>query len=78
MHKQLELVQNDMCCMNEPSLASVSHILTFIDDISRFTWVYFLKNKNFIFEMFKDLGNLMKSKVINLLTVRDLTIVDGM
>jgi hypothetical protein len=30
------------------------YILTFIDDLSCFTWVYFLKNKNLVFEKFKE------------------------
>jgi transposase InsO family protein len=28
--------------------------LTFIDDFSHFTWVFFLKNKNLVFEKFKE------------------------
>lgn len=40
--------------MNEPSLAGVKYILTFIDDLSRFTWVYFMKNKSIVFEKFKE------------------------
>jgi hypothetical protein len=28
--------------------------LTFIDDLSHFTWVFFLKNKNLVFEKFKE------------------------
>jgi hypothetical protein len=42
----LELVHNDVCYINLPSLASARYTLTFIDDFSHFTWVYFLKNKN--------------------------------
>ena len=30
------------------------YFLTFIDDLSRFTWVYFLKKKSEVFEKFKD------------------------
>jgi transposase InsO family protein len=50
----LELVHNDVCCINLPSLAGARYILTFIDDLSHFTWVYFLKNKNLVFEKFKE------------------------
>jgi lysine/ornithine N-monooxygenase len=40
--------------MNKTSLVGVKDILTFINDISRFSWVYFLKNKSRIFEKFKE------------------------
>jgi len=36
-HKPLDLVRNDLHCINIPSLASVKYILTFISDLSRFT-----------------------------------------
>jgi hypothetical protein len=32
----------------------IRHFLNLIDDLSRFTWVYFLKNNNIFFEMFKE------------------------
>jgi hypothetical protein len=38
----LEMVQNDLCCINLPPLAGVRHIFTFIDDLSCFTRVYLL------------------------------------
>ena len=46
---QIKLVHSDLCCMNKLSLVGAWHILIFIDNLSRFTWVYFLKNKNLIF-----------------------------
>jgi hypothetical protein len=49
----LELVHNDVCCINLPSLAGARYIVTFIDDFSHFTCVYFLKNKNLVFEKFE-------------------------
>jgi hypothetical protein len=49
----LEMVHNDLCCINLPSLAGVSYIFTFIDDLSHLTWVYFLKKKNHVVEKFK-------------------------
>jgi hypothetical protein len=49
----LELVHNDVCSINLPSLEGARYILTFIDDFSHFTWVFFLKNKNLVFEKFK-------------------------
>ena len=52
-HEQLELIQNYLCCMNKPSLVGANKILTLIDDINTFIWVYFLKNKIHVFERFK-------------------------
>jgi len=49
--------------MNKPSLASaLNYILTFIDDFSKFAWVYFLKNKNHVFEKFKEFRALAKKE----------------
>jgi hypothetical protein len=50
----LELVHSDICCINIPSLACERYIFNFIDDMSRFTSVYFLKIKNYVFEKFKE------------------------
>ena len=42
----LEIVHSDLCGpMQTPSLASSHCMLTFIDDFTRKTWVYFLKTK---------------------------------
>jgi len=35
-------------------LEGARYILTFIDAFSRFTWVYFMKNKNLVFEKFRE------------------------
>jgi hypothetical protein len=51
----LELVHSDVFSINLPSLAGVRYILTFIDDLSCFTWVFYLKNKNLFFDKFKEL-----------------------
>jgi hypothetical protein len=50
----LDQIHIDVCCINLPSLVGVRYILTFIDDFSRFTWFYFLKNKNPVFEKLKE------------------------
>ena len=49
----LELVHGDLCCINKPSLVGARYILTFIDYLSRFIYVYFLKNKSHVFEKFR-------------------------
>ena len=58
--ERLELVHNDLCCMNKPSLVCVKYILTFIDDFSQFTWVYFLNNESQVFENFKEFRELVE------------------
>ena len=43
----LELVHSDICGPISPfSLGASSYLLTFIDDYSRVSWVYFLKKKS--------------------------------
>jgi hypothetical protein len=37
-----------------PSMSRAKYVLTFIDDWSRYTWVYFLKKKYEVFEYLKD------------------------
>jgi transposase InsO family protein len=34
----------------QPSISKARYVLTFIDDFSRFTWVFFLKLKSEVFE----------------------------
>jgi len=61
-HNLLELIHNDVCFINLPSLVDESYILTCIDDFSHFTWVLFLKNKNLVFWKFQgDLSLYWKS-----------------
>ena len=49
----LEIVHSDLCGpMKTTSLAGSHYVLTFIDDYTRKTWVYFLKQKSEVFEKF--------------------------
>ena len=49
----LGLVYSDICGkMNEKSLGGAEYFLTFIDDKSRYVWVYCLQHKNQVFEKF--------------------------
>ena len=51
----LEIVHSDICGpMKTPSLGGSIYFLTFIDDFSRKTWVYFLKYKSETFGKFKE------------------------
>ena len=58
----LELVHNDLRCINKPSLVGARYVLTFIDYLSRYTWVYFLKNKIHVFERFKEFRELTEKQ----------------
>jgi len=53
--QRLELVHSDLMGPVTPkSLGGSEYILTFIDDRSRYTWVYLLKRKDEVFERFKE------------------------
>ena len=60
----LEIVHLDLCGpMQTPSLAGSHYVLTFIDDYTRKTWVYFLKQKSEVLEKFYHFKALVRSKV---------------
>ena len=49
----MEIVHSDLCGpMQTPSFGGSHYILTFIDDYTRKTWVYFLNQKNKVFDRF--------------------------
>jgi hypothetical protein len=49
----LQLVHSDLCGpLSSPSFSGCKYFLTFIDDFSRRTWVYFLKFKSEVFDKF--------------------------
>lgn len=50
--RPLEIIHTDLCGPVHSSSA-LKYIVTFIDDYSRFTWVYFLSRKSETFEKFK-------------------------
>ena len=51
--KKLELVHTDVCGpMRTSSLDNSKYFILFIDDYSRMTWVYFLKEKSEVFNIF--------------------------
>jgi transposase InsO family protein len=48
-----QLVHSDLCGpLSSPYFSRCKYLLTFIDDISRRTWVYFLKLKSEVFDKF--------------------------
>ncbi|KAK2971016.1 hypothetical protein RJ640_000365 [Escallonia rubra] len=59
----LELVHTDLCGrMKTPSFSEKMHFLLFVDDYSRMTWVYFLKEKSETFRVFKSFKALVEKQ----------------
>ena len=59
----LEIIHSDLCGpMQAPSLAGSQYFLTFIDDFTRKTWAYFLKNKSEVFEKFRNFKALVENQ----------------
>jgi len=64
----LEMIHSDVCGpMPTTSLNGYVYYITFVDDYSRKTWVYFLKGKEEVFNKFKEykalVENLSKKKI---------------
>ena len=58
----LELIHSDVCGpMSSTSLSGFEYYITFIDDYSRMTWIYFLKEKGKVFEKFKEFKALIEN-----------------
>ena len=47
--------------MSSTSLSGFEYYITFIDDYSRKTWIYFLKAKSEVFEKFKEFKALIEN-----------------
>ena len=59
----LEIVHSDVCGpMQVPSLGGNRYVLTFIDDYTRKTWVYMLKQKSEVFEKFHHFKTLVEKQ----------------
>ena len=58
----LELVHSDLFGpMKVPSLGKSVYYVSFIDDFSRNTWIYFLKKKSKVFDKFKEFKALVEN-----------------
>ena len=56
----LEIIHSDVCGpMSSSSLSKYVYYVSFIDDFSRKTWIYFLNNKDELFNKFKELKALI-------------------
>lgn len=59
----LELVHSDVFGpVKVPSLGKSVYYVSFIDDFSRNTWIYFLKNKSEVFDRFKEFKALVENQ----------------
>ncbi|KAK4397350.1 Retrovirus-related Pol polyprotein from transposon TNT 1-94 [Sesamum angolense] len=59
----LELIHTDLCGpMRIPSHEQNRYFILFIDDYSRMTWVYFMREKSEVFKVFKKFKNLMEKQ----------------
>jgi hypothetical protein len=59
----LELVHSDVCVpMPSTSLSRYVYYVSFIDDYSHKTWVYFLKSKDEVLGKFKEFKDLVDVK----------------
>lgn len=60
----LELVHTDLCgAMQTKSLGGALYFLLFIDDCTKFSWVYFLSKKSHTFEYFNLFKNMIERQI---------------
>lgn len=65
----LELVHTDVCGpMQTKSFGGAYYFLIFIDDSTRYTRVYFIRNKSNVFEYFKEFKNMVEKKTTKSIT----------
>ena len=58
----LEIIHSDVCGpMSSSSLSGYVYYVSLIDDFSRKTWIYFLKNKDGLFNKFKEFKALIEN-----------------
>lgn len=59
----LDLIHSDVFGpVKVPSISSFVYFVSFIDDYSRRTWIYFLKSKTQVFSWFKEFKALMENQ----------------
>jgi hypothetical protein len=62
-YSQLDLIHSDlMGAFPHPSIGKAKHMLTFLDDYSRYTWVFFLGYKFEVFEHLKEFKALVETQ----------------
>jgi hypothetical protein len=66
----LDLIHSDlMGPFPHPSINKVRFFLIFVDDFSRFTWIYFLRKKSDVFHHLKDFKALVETQSGNKIKV---------
>ncbi|MCO5588517.1 hypothetical protein L7F22_042474 [Adiantum nelumboides] len=61
--RKLQLVHSDVCGpMRTPSMGNSLYFVTFIDDFSRFCWVYPLKEKSDVFAVFQHYVSMVENE----------------
>ena len=58
----LELVFSDVWGKAPTSVGRFSYYVSFIDDFSKFSWIYLLKKKSEVFQVFQNFQNLVEHK----------------
>ena len=62
----LEIIHSNVCGpMSSKSLSGYEYYVSFIDDFSRKTWIYFMKNKDEVLSKFKEFKALIKNHIEN-------------
>jgi hypothetical protein len=66
----LELIHSDVFgLVHVPSLGKSVYYVSFIDDFSRNTWIYFLRKKSEVFDKFKEFKALVENQIENKIKV---------
>ena len=66
----LQLVHNDFFLpVSVPSLGKSMYYVSFIDDFSRNTWIYFLGKKSKVFDKFKEFKSLVENQTEKIIKV---------
>ncbi|MCO5615015.1 hypothetical protein L7F22_069303 [Adiantum nelumboides] len=61
-HATIDLIYADVCeSVHIPSLGGHTYYVSFTDDYSRYTWVYFMKSKAEVFQIFKHFHMMVKT-----------------
>ncbi|CAL9028014.1 unnamed protein product, partial [Prunus brigantina] len=60
----LELIHSDVFGpVKQPSISGMRYMVTFIDDFSRYVWVFFMKEKSDTFSKFKEFKEIVEGEV---------------
>ena len=74
----MEIIHSDVCGpISSSSLRGYAYYVYFIDDFSRKTWVYFMKNKDKVFRKFKEFKALIENHTENKLRIFYQTMVEN-